>query len=219
MVVIPKNSFTSFRKNDGEEDEHSGNDPKVLLTIPNAITMARIAASPGISYLIFTGSWNEALAGFSYFILLFLHCLRCLFVKKGLCIAGASDWLDGYIARNYNQMSALGSILDPLADKILVGAVALPLAISGHLPMWLVGLTLARDLGLCVGFVWLRSYGVPTPRKKIKHVIQQGMEEIYTPASELSQDGDRERIIEVLPSKLSKVGGGLCVIINHNFVR
>lgn len=105
-------------------------------------------------------------------------------------------------------MSALGSILDPIADKILVGAVALPLALLGHIPMWLLGLTLARDMGLCAGFIWMRSYGVAeaSPRKKIKHVLKQGMEEIMP--QELTEGditAERERTIEVRPSQLSKV--------------
>lgn len=75
----------------------------------------------------------------------------------GLCVAGASDWLDGYIARNSNQQSVLGSILDPLADKILVAAVAVPLAVQGIIPGWLVCLMLTRDLGLVAGSLIMRS--------------------------------------------------------------
>lgn len=109
----------------------------VIVTLPNLITVARMLSSPLISYLIIDEQWSMAISG--------------------LCVAGASDWLDGYIARNYGQQSALGSILDPLADKVLVAAVAVPLAIQGSLPPWLVALMLGRDIGLVAGVMLMRS--------------------------------------------------------------
>ena len=96
--------------------------------------MARMAASPGLSWLILH------------------HHLEAAIV--GLCLAGLSDWVDGYIARNTNQTSVLGSILDPLADKVLVAAVAIPLGVQGCLPGWLVALVLLRDVSL-IGGVYL----------------------------------------------------------------
>ncbi len=68
-----------------------------------------------------------------------------------LAVAGASDWVDGYIAKNFNQKSVLGSYLDPLADKVLVASVTCACAVQGLLPTWLVGLFIGRDVVLVVG--------------------------------------------------------------------
>ncbi|XP_056159773.1 cardiolipin synthase (CMP-forming), mitochondrial-like [Syzygium oleosum] len=52
----------------------------------------------------------------------------------GLAISGATDWLDGYVARKMNINSVVGSYLDPLADKVLIGCVALAMVINDLLP-------------------------------------------------------------------------------------
>lgn len=65
-------------------------------------------------------------------------------------VAGASDGLDGYIAKRYNCASRLGSILDPLADKLLLVSTYVSLGWLGVLPWWLVVIVLLRDL-LIVG--------------------------------------------------------------------
>lgn len=71
-----------------------------------------------------------------------------------LCIilgAGASDGLDGFLAKHYQWQSRLGSILDPIADKLLLISSFIALALLGHIPMWLVGLALSRDVALILG--------------------------------------------------------------------
>jgi len=141
---------------DIEETSLTTDEPSsdAVFTIPNIITMGRLLATPAISYLLLTDKWDMALLS--------------------LTAAGASDWLDGYIARTYNQTSVLGSILDPLADKALVAAVAIPLAVGGHLPSWLVVLMLARDVGLVAGVMFMRSGVVPAEElgqlKKMKKI-------------------------------------------------
>jgi cardiolipin synthase len=66
-------------------------------------------------------------------------------------IAGASDGLDGFLARRFGWMSRLGSLLDPLADKLLMTAIYLTLGLKGHLPVWLVALVIGRDLVIVLG--------------------------------------------------------------------
>jgi len=66
-------------------------------------------------------------------------------------IAGISDALDGFLAKQYNWESRLGSILDPIADKLLLVASFATLAWLGLLPMWLLALVLGRDLVIVVG--------------------------------------------------------------------
>jgi cardiolipin synthase len=76
----------------------------------------------------------------------------------GLALAGASDWLDGFVARKLGVNSVLGSYLDPLADKVLVGSIALSMAYAGLLHPALVALVVARDVVLLSGSFIHRAY-------------------------------------------------------------
>jgi hypothetical protein len=78
-------------------------DNKEINTIPNMITISRIVASPLLSIFIANDMKYAALGG-------------CV-------IFGFTDWLDGYLAKKLNQQTVLGAFLDPMADKILIGAV------------------------------------------------------------------------------------------------
>ncbi len=82
-----------------------------LTSIPNLITLARIAAIPVIAGLVATENQTLRMAALALFVL-----------------AAASDWLDGYLARKWNQSSPLGRMLDPIADKLLVGVMLIVLA-------------------------------------------------------------------------------------------
>ncbi len=70
--------------------------------------------------------------------------------------AGISDALDGYIAKTFNQQTDLGAILDPLADKALLDGVYIALALSAHLPIWLAGLVVLRDVLIVMGVILIR---------------------------------------------------------------
>lgn len=73
-----------------------------------------------------------------------------------LVIAGVSDALDGYLARTFDWRSRLGAILDPVADKLLIAAVFIVLTIQGHVPVWVTGIILTRDLVIFSGAVAYR---------------------------------------------------------------
>jgi len=101
------------------------------MTIPNLITSLRIILTPiFIIYLI-----NER----------FLSAL-VVFV-----LAGLSDSVDGLIARLFNQKSRLGTFLDPLADKILLVAAFITLAIMDRIPPWLSVIVISRDVLILLG--------------------------------------------------------------------
>lgn len=68
-----------------------------------------------------------------------------------LLVAGVSDALDGYLAKRYGWVSRLGSILDPVADKLLLVLSFLVLGWLGHIPLWLVALVVARDIIIFIG--------------------------------------------------------------------
>lgn len=76
-----------------------------------------------------------------------------------LClVAAATDWLDGQVARWTGTVSEWGKVLDPVADKILVGAVVIVLVVTDRLPLWFVVAVLARDVVIVIGGLMARRY-------------------------------------------------------------
>lgn len=71
-------------------------------------------------------------------------------------VAAASDWFDGYAARATKTVSEWGKIIDPIADKILVGAVVVILVVKDLLPLWFVAMVLLRDVVILVFAAYLR---------------------------------------------------------------
>jgi cardiolipin synthase (CMP-forming) len=115
------------------------------MTTANKITILRILLIPffvvELIYYVRTG--NE------------IHRLLAIL---SFAIAAILDGVDGYIARHYNQISELGKILDPLADKLLLisGIVALSFNhgnFLGQIPLWLTGTIIGRDLLLLTGYI------------------------------------------------------------------
>ena len=100
-----------------------------VLTVPNLLSLLRLLGVPVFLWLIL-GPQADLAA-----VLL-------------LAVSGATDYLDGEIARRWNQMSRLGQLLDPLADRLYIFATLLGLGIRGIVPWWLLGLIVARDVVL-----------------------------------------------------------------------
>ena len=99
--------------------------------IPNLITFARILLVVPVVWLLHTHNYIGALAIFA--------------------LAGFSDALDGFLAKRYGWESRLGSLLDPIADKLLLVCSFLVLGAHGLLPLWLVGLVILRDAVIVTG--------------------------------------------------------------------
>jgi CDP-diacylglycerol--glycerol-3-phosphate 3-phosphatidyltransferase len=74
-----------------------------------------------------------------------------------LAVAILTDFLDGYVARRLHQVSELGKIIDPLADKIAVAVVAILLVSTGDVPLWYVLVVIVRDLLILVGGMIIRK--------------------------------------------------------------
>lgn len=89
------------------------------VNIPNILTMIRIWAIPLIILTFFLKGINWAIIGVIFFI-----------------IAAITDYMDGYLARHLNQLSRFGRVLDPIADKLLIGSILLMLAYSDRLEWW-----------------------------------------------------------------------------------
>jgi cardiolipin synthase len=118
--------------------------PSRVLTVPNALSLARLAGVPFFFWLVVYGP--QTLTSDAWAVVL-------------LFVAGATDWLDGKIARALNQYSKLGAQLDPLADRCYIVATLIALAIREIIPWWLVGLLVVRELVLGVALLRLRSAG------------------------------------------------------------
>lgn len=120
-----------------------------VLTIPNILSMARLVGVPLFLWLILWPVFGgPKLDGWVLVI---------------LALSGISDYLDGKLARRWNQVSSLGRILDPAADRLYILSTLVGLTWRGILPLWLTGALLGRELMLAV-MVWLldrRGYAPP----------------------------------------------------------
>ncbi|UNX53153.1 CDP-alcohol phosphatidyltransferase family protein [Georgenia sp. TF02-10] len=108
-------------------------------TVPNAISAARLVLVPVFAVLIFTE--------------------RDLAALVVLVVAGASDWVDGVIARRFDQVSRLGQLLDPAADRLFIFVTIVGLGWRDIIPWWLVVVIAARDLLLLALLPVLTRYG------------------------------------------------------------
>jgi cardiolipin synthase len=112
-----------------------------VLTLPNVLSALRLLGVPLFLWLILVpqaDGWAVAL----------------------LMVAGFTDWLDGYLARKWNQITRVGQLLDPVADRLYILATLIGLLLRGIVPAWLVVLLISRDLILAVVLAVLKRRGV-----------------------------------------------------------
>jgi CDP-diacylglycerol--glycerol-3-phosphate 3-phosphatidyltransferase len=127
---------------------------------PNTLTVTRIALIPfGVYVLFLDGGDNsqyQVLAWTIFFIL------------------GLTDILDGRWARNSNRITALGTFLDPVADKALIGSAMISLSIQGRFPWWITILILTREIGITLFRLMVIKGGVIPASKggKLKTLMQ-----------------------------------------------
>ena len=99
---------------------------RTLFNLPNLFTLARLLLTPFIASGILTGHYGRAI------VLLFA--------------AGFTDVMDGYLARRFKISTRIGAYFDPIADKILLGAIYISLGLAGAIPWWMVGIVFGRDM-------------------------------------------------------------------------
>lgn len=127
------------------------------MNLPNSLTVLRVLLAPAVVWFILTREFRIAVA-------LFL-------------IAGFTDFLDGWTARNLKQVSTFGQFADPVADKVLLSGTFLAFGVVGLVPAWLVAVVMGRDLYLLVASLiamkWtsLREYR-PTMVGKLHTAVQ-----------------------------------------------
>jgi cardiolipin synthase len=112
-----------------------------LLTVPNALSLIRLACIPLFLWILF-GRDNRAGAAW---------------LMGGL---GATDWVDGYIARHFNQVSSFGKVLDPTADRLLLIVGVGAIIIDGSAPPWFSALVVSREVLLGGALVVLSLMGM-----------------------------------------------------------
>ncbi len=110
-----------------------------VFTVPNILSFARLLLVPVFLVLLMQGRDAAALTV--------------------LVISSLTDFLDGYIARRFNQMSRLGQLLDPAADRLYIFAAIIGLASRELVPWWLVAVIVGRDLLLVALGIVLANYG------------------------------------------------------------
>ncbi|KAM6368254.1 cardiolipin synthase (CMP-forming) isoform 2-T2 [Alca torda] len=121
-------------------------------TIPNILSMARMGLAPVLGYLIVEENFSVALGVF--------------------VLAGVTDLLDGFIARNWaNQKSALGSALDPLADKILISVLYVSLTCANLIPVSLTSMIILRDVALIAAVFYVRYKTLSPPMNTAVQLI------------------------------------------------
>ena len=138
-----------------------------MMNLPNLLASARIALAP----LMFVLLVNRDLPLFEGLHVSWLDYFAALI----FVIASATDFFDGYIARNWNQKTTLGAILDPLADKMLTLAAFLGLMMIDRANPWAIYLILTREFfitGLRVAAVSERKDIAASMAGKVKTVLQ-----------------------------------------------
>ena len=137
-----------------------GETPASKGNIANIITVARILLAPVFIWLLLSDDHEFGV-------------LR--YVAAGLfVIAIVTDSVDGYLARGRNLITDVGIILDPIADKVLIGGALVGLSILGDLPWWITIVILVREFGITIfRFVALSKRVIPASRGgKLKTVVQ-----------------------------------------------
>jgi cardiolipin synthase len=111
-----------------------------VFTAPNVITLVRLLCLPVFIWLLFGVHRQTAAAVL-------------------LAVLGATDWIDGFVARRYHQVSTLGKVLDPVADRLLLGTAVISIIVHGAVPLWFGLATVARELLVSAMVLLLASLG------------------------------------------------------------
>ena len=112
-----------------------------VLTVPNLLSFSRLLGVPLFLWLLLgphADGWALAI----------------------LMVSGITDWADGVLARKLNQMSRLGALLDPVADRLYILATLVGLVLRHVIPLWLAALLIGRDLALACTLPALRRRGL-----------------------------------------------------------
>lgn len=130
------------------------------INLPNSITISRILALPFCAYALFKNGGDDSTWRIIAFVLFFL--------------IGVTDFLDGKLARSRNTVTEFGKLLDPIADKALIGTALISLSILHTLPWWVTVVILTREIGITIfRFIVIKGGVIPANRGgKVKTIVQ-----------------------------------------------
>jgi cardiolipin synthase len=114
--------------------------PDRLLTVPNVLSLLRLAGVPLFLWLLLGPQYD-------------------LLAMLVLALSGITDWLDGKLARLLNQSSRLGELLDPAVDRLYTLTTLLAFGMRDILPWWVIGVLIGRDVVLSLTLPILRHHG------------------------------------------------------------
>ena len=135
------------------------------LNLPNALTVTRIFLVPLLVVVLLTKFEGRLILG-----------VRKELVAAAIFgLASLTDWLDGYLARRRQQVTTLGQMMDPIADKLLTSAAFISLIQMGLVPAWMVAVIIGREFGVTGlrSVAYTRGIVIPaSPMGKVKMVTE-----------------------------------------------
>lgn len=135
------------------------------MNLPNSLTVVRIFLVPLLVVVLLTKFEGRLIFG-----------IRKELVGAAIFgLASLTDWLDGYLARRRKQITTLGQLMDPLADKLLITAALVSLVQMGLAPAWMVAVILGREFAVTVlrSIAYARGVTIPaSPLGKFKMASQ-----------------------------------------------
>src|SRR5579872_2090834 len=135
------------------------------MNLPNSLTVSRICLVPLLVVVLLTKFEGRQILGVPTEIV----------GAAIFALASLTDWADGYLARRRQQITALGQVIDPLADKLLILAALLSLVHMDRAPAWMVAVILGREFAVTALRNLAYARGVPMPASwigKVKMVAQ-----------------------------------------------
>jgi len=135
------------------------------MNLPNALTLVRIFLVPLLVVVLLTQFAGHEVFGVS----------KELIAAAIFAVASITDWLDGYLARRRRQVTWLGQVLDPIADKLLTSAAFISLVQLGLAPAWMVALIIGREFAITGlrSLAYTKGITIPaSPLGKIKMASQ-----------------------------------------------
>jgi CDP-diacylglycerol---glycerol-3-phosphate 3-phosphatidyltransferase len=135
------------------------------MNLPNALTLSRIFLVPLLVVVLLTKFEGRQVLGVD----------KDLVAAAIFGFASATDWLDGYLARRRRQITPLGQMMDPLADKLLTSAAFISLVQMEVAPAWIVAVIIGRELAITVlrSIAYARGVSIPaSPMGKVKMIAE-----------------------------------------------
>ncbi len=136
------------------------------MNLPNTLTLSRIFLVPLLVVVLLTKFEGRNILGIN----------KDLVAAAIFAVASATDWLDGYLARRRRQITPLGQMMDPLADKLLTSAALISLVqVNSLVPAWIVAVIIGRELAVTAlrSIAYSRGLSIPaSPMGKVKMVAE-----------------------------------------------